>query len=157
MTINNTWAHNRNDSAFKPASHLIRSLVEVASRGGNFLLNVGPSPDGTIQPEFQERLLAIGKWMDRNGDSIYGTTYGPIQGLDFARTTAKDRNVYVHVLNWATPKLVLPSDGLPKLRSVELLDGGKRLEFRQNEHAIEIDTPTQPPDPVVSVLMLRSA
>jgi alpha-L-fucosidase len=157
MTINNTWAYNRNDSAFKPASQLIRSLVEVASRGGNFLLNVGPSPDGTIQPEFQERLLAIGKWMDRNGDSIYGTTYGPIQGLDFARTTAKHRNVYVHVLKWAAPKLTLPSGVLPKVRSVELLDGGKRLEFRQNEHAIEIDTPIQPPDPVVSVLMLRSA
>jgi alpha-L-fucosidase len=157
MTINNTWAYNRNDRAFKPASHLIRSLVDVASRGGNFLLNVGPSPEGTIQPEFQERLLAIGKWMDRNGDSIYGTTYGPIQGLDYARTTAKDRNVYVHVLNWATPKLALPSGALPKVRSVELLDGGRPLEFRQNEHAIEIDTPAQPPDPVVSVLVLRSA
>jgi len=157
MTINNTWAYNRNDGAFKPASQLIRSLVEVASRGGNFLLNVGPSPEGTIQPEFQERLVAIGKWMDRNGDSIYGTGYGPIQGLDSVRTTAKDGNVYFHVLNWASPKLVLPSRALPKVRSVELLDGGKHLEFRQHEQAFEIDTPAQPPDPVVSVLLLRSA
>jgi alpha-L-fucosidase len=157
MTINNTWAYNRNDRDFKPASHLIRSLVEVASRGGNFLLNVGPSPDGVIQPEFQERLLAIGKWMDRNGDSIYGTTYGPIQGLDFVRTTAKDSDVYVHVLNWATPKLVLPSGALPKVCAVELLDGGRRLEFRQSDHDIEFETPAQAPDPVVSVLLLRSA
>ena len=56
MTINNTWAYNANDHEFKSAQFLIRSLVEVASRGGNFLLNVGPQPDGQIQPEFQERL-----------------------------------------------------------------------------------------------------
>ncbi|HKW98578.1 MAG TPA: alpha-L-fucosidase [Bryobacteraceae bacterium] len=157
MTINNTWAYNKNDRAFKPAAELIRALVEVTSRGGNFLLNVGPSPAGTIQPEFQERLLAIGKWLDRNGDSIYGTTYGPIQGLEFARTTAKNNNVYVHVLNWQSPKLVLPSAGMPKIRSAELLDGGKQLEFRQSEHTIEVDTPVQPPDSTVSVVLLRSA
>jgi alpha-L-fucosidase len=156
MTINNTWAYNKNDREFKSDAHLIRTLVEVASRGGNFLLNVGPSPEGTIQPEFQERLLALGRWMDRNGSSIYGSTYGPVQGLDFARTTARDRDVFVHVLNW-TPKIALPSTSLPKIRSVALLDSGRQLEFRQNERIIEIDGPAQAPDPVVSVLELRAA
>jgi alpha-L-fucosidase len=156
MTINNTWAYNKNDHEFKSEAHLIRTLVEVASRGGNFLLNVGPSPEGTIQPEFRERLFAIGKWLDHNGDSIYGSTYGPIQGLDFARTTARDGDVYVHVMNW-TPWITLPSQALPKLRSVALLDGGRQLEFRQNERVIEIEGPAQAPDPVVSVLVLRAA
>ncbi len=155
MTINETWAYNKNDRTYKSSEYLIRGLIEVVSRGGNFLLNVGPTPQGIIQPEFTERLLAIGKWMDRNSDSIYGTTYGPIQGQDAVRTTAKDRDVYVQVLKWASPKLVLPSAGVPKIRQAALLDGGRPLEFRQNEHTIEIDTPAQAPDPVASVIILR--
>ena len=94
MTINNTWAYNKNDRDFKSEQTLIRSLVEVASRGGNFLLNVGPQPDGQIQPEFQQRLHAIGDWLTLNGDSIYGTTYGPVQGVAGLRTTAKDKSIY---------------------------------------------------------------
>src|SRR5207253_6471137 len=74
MTINNTWAYNMHDREFKSAQFLIRGLVEVASRGGNFLLNVGPQPDGVIQPEFQDRLRAIGEWLSVNGESIYETT-----------------------------------------------------------------------------------
>lgn len=70
MTINNTWAYNRNDHDYKSARTLIRALVEVASRGGNFLLNVGPQPDGEIQPELQERLKAIGAWLTLSGDSF---------------------------------------------------------------------------------------
>jgi alpha-L-fucosidase len=74
---------------------LIRSLVEVASRGGNFLLNVGPQPDGVIQPEFQERLPTIGSWLSVNGESIYGTTYGPLQGVLSIRTTVKkDKSLF---------------------------------------------------------------
>ena len=100
MTINNTWAYNKNDHDFKSEQTLIRSLVEVASRGGNFLLNVGPQPDGQIQPEFQQRLRAIGDWLTLNGDSIYGTTYGPVQGVAGLRTTANDKSIYVHIFDW---------------------------------------------------------
>ena len=70
MTINNTLAYNSHDHEYKSAQMLIRSLVEVASRGGNFQLNVGPQPDGLIQPEFQERLRAIGNWLSVNGESM---------------------------------------------------------------------------------------
>jgi alpha-L-fucosidase len=157
MTINETWAYNKNDRQYKSAAHLIRSLVEVTSRGGNFLLNVGPTPEGTIQPEFEERLLAIGKWMDRNGDAIYGTTYGPLQGIEHIRTTAKDRNIYLHVLNWATPTLSVSGASLPRVRAAAMLDGGRQLAFRQTERGIEIDTPAQAPDPNVTVIVLRTA
>src|SRR5437016_5716771 len=100
MTINKTWAYNMHDHEYKSAQFLIRGLVEVASRGGNFLLNVGPQSDGMIQPEFQERLRAIGDWLTVNGESIYGTTYGPVQRMASARTTAKDNKVFIHVLDW---------------------------------------------------------
>ena len=100
MTINDTWAYNAHDRHFKSSTDLIRGLVEVASRGGNFLLNVGPQPDGMIQPEFQERLRAIGDWITVNGDSIYETTYGPIQGQSAYRMTAKGSDLYVHIFDW---------------------------------------------------------
>ena len=157
MTINGTWAYNKNDRNFKSAQHLIRTLVEVASRGGNFLLNVGPQPDGTIQPEFAERLQAIGKWMDRNSQSIHGTTYGPIQGVSSVRTTAKGRDMFVHIFDWPGTKLELVRAGLPKFLSASFLAGGQPLEFRQEEQRVVITLPEQAPDADVTVVTMKSA
>jgi len=155
MTINNTWAYNKNDHDYKSAQTLIRSLVEVASRGGNFLLNVGPQPDGQIQPEFQQRLRAIGEWLTLNGDSIYGTTYGPIQGLTGIRTTAKGKSIYVHVLDWSAPTCEIPGfEG--RVLSARLLADGRPLTFRQSEDKLQIDVPPQAPDPNVSVIAIKT-
>lgn len=153
MTINNTWAYNANDHDYKSAQFLIRGLVEVASRGGNFLLNVGPQPDGVIQPEFQERLRAIGDWLALNGDSIYGTIYGPIQGISALRTTAKHNSIFVHVFDWPTAALNLP-ELKDKVISARLLANGQALKFRQAESGLLIDLPAQAPDPNVSVIHL---
>jgi alpha-L-fucosidase len=156
MTINNTWAYNKWDRDFKSSRHLIRSLVEVASRGGNFLLNVGPEPDGTIQPEFQERLHAIGKWLDVNGEAIYGTLYGPLQGLENVRLTAKNSEVFVHVFDWPSGELSL--NGLkPRVYAAELLATHAPLEFKQDEKSLTISLPAVAPDPDVSVIRLRTS
>ena len=155
MTINNTWAYNLHDREFKSAQFLIRGLVEVASRGGNFLLNVGPQPDGVIQPEFQERLRAIGDWLSVNGESIYGTTYGPVQGMASARTTAKDKKVFVHVFDWPTSALDVA--GLEaKVISARLLGTGQPLNFRQSEAKLQIDLPPQAPDANVSTIAVNT-
>jgi alpha-L-fucosidase len=116
---------------------LIRSLVEVASRGGNFLLNVGPQPDGVIQPEFQERLPTIGSWLSVNGESIYGTTYGPLQGVLSIRTTVKKDKIFVRVFDW--PRGPLEIDGLqervlsaylvPADNPVEDAEVGRRIAY----------------------------
>lgn len=155
MTINNTWAYNMHDHNYKSAQFLIRALVEVASRGGNFLLNVGPQPDGVIQPEFQERLRAIGDWMAINSDSIYGTTYGPIQGSPAIRTTAKRDTVFVHVFDW--PSAPLEVSGLqPKVISARLLGNGQSLKFNQSDQRLQIVLPLQAPDVNSTVIALRT-
>ena len=153
MTINNTWAYNAKDHNFKSAQFLIRALVEVASRGGNFLLNIGPQPDGQIQPEFQERLRAIGDWLAMNGDAIYGTTYGPVQGMPAVRTTAKSNKIFVFVLDWPSTPLEI-SDVKGKVLSARLLANGQLLKVTQAEDKLRIELPQQAPDPNVSTIAL---
>ncbi len=154
MTINRTWAYNKYDTNYKSATQLIRALIEVAGKGGNLLLNVGPTAEGEIQPEFTERLLAIGKWLEVNGEAIYGTTYGPLQNLSFGKTTAKGDTVYLHVFDW-------PPDGLEitglagKVREAILLAGRQRLSFRQVGDRVRIETPREAPDPHAGVIALR--
>jgi alpha-L-fucosidase len=155
MTINETWAYNKNDTKYKSTQSLIRTLVDVASKGGNLLLNVGPTPDGTIQPEFQERLRGIGRWLAVNGDSIYGTTFGPVQNLPYGRTTAKGDVIYLHIFNW-------PSDGkleIPDLKrrvlEVRMLDGGRLLAFSQSAGRVTITVPAHAPDADATVVAIK--
>jgi alpha-L-fucosidase len=155
MTINNTWAYNIHDREFKSAKFLIRALVEVASRGGNFLLNVGPQPDGAVQPEFQERLRAIGEWLSVNGDSIYGTTYGPVQGIVSLRTTAKANSVFVHVFDWPAGPLEITGLNAQVMRA-HMLSTGQTLTFRQDASKVQIDVAAQAPDPNVSTIVLNT-
>jgi alpha-L-fucosidase len=156
MTINTTWAYNKNDHNYKSAQHLIRTLIEVASRGGNFLLNVGPTPEGTIQPEFQQRLRAIGDWLRANGEAIYGTTYGPLQDLAFGRTTAKGKMVYLHIFDWPQSGS-LDVQGLSRILRMRMLADGRPLSFKQSAHRVLIELPPQSPDPNASVIAMEIA
>jgi alpha-L-fucosidase len=154
MTINNTWAYNKNDRDFKSAKDLIRTLVEVASKGGNFLLNVGPEPDGTIQPEFQERLRTIGKWLAVNGEAIYGTTYGPLQTLSFGRTTAKGKDIYLHVFDWPSSGELSLAGLSGRVQSMSLLAGNRNITFHQNGSGLVLNVGGIQPDPYVTVFKL---
>lgn len=156
MTINDTWAYNKNDTKFKSSGTLIRMLVDVASKGGNFLLNVGPTPEGTIQPEFEERLRAIGAWLKVNGEAIYGTTYGPLQGLTFGRSTQKGGTVYLHVFEWPKGPLEISGFG-SRVTSAMLLAGGRSVKYKQTGDRLSIELPAAAPDPSVSVIVLKTA
>ena len=121
MTFGGQWAWSPELERCKTDQDVIADLVEIASRGGNMLMNVGPRPDGTIQPEFQEVLRGVGRWLEVNGEGIYGTTYGPVQGIDGVRTTQRDGAVYVHVLPEAPEVVRLPGLGLaaePQVRTL---------------------------------------
>jgi alpha-L-fucosidase len=155
MTINNTWAYNKNDHNCKSAKKLIQTLVNVASKGGNFLLNVGPSPEGVIQPEFQHRLRETGKWLAINGESIYGTTYGPLQDLPYGKTTAKGGTIYLHIFDW--PKGSLEVSGVGHVSRVSLLARAEILSFKQSGNGVTIQLPERAPDANVSVLKIETS
>jgi alpha-L-fucosidase len=126
----------------------------VVSKGGNLLLDVGPTPEGTIQPEFVERLQAMGKWMKIYGDSIYGTTYGPLQNLAFGKTTAKGRFVYLHVFDWPSEsRLEVP--GLQgRIAQITVLGDKRKLKFQQEEDKLIIQVPPTAPDQNDTVLQI---
>lgn len=155
MTINNTWAYRPKDRNFKSAESLIQNMVEIISRGGNFLLDVGPQPDGRIQPEFIERLEAVGKWVHLNADAIYGSTFGPVQGEDAFRTTTRLSNVYAFVMDSSAATIEIKSLG-KKIRNVRHLATGQPLRFLQTGDAIRIDISRDIWSSGLPVLELRS-
>jgi alpha-L-fucosidase len=113
-TINDTWGFKTNDDNWKSPQELVRKLVDVASKGGNYLLNVGPTAEGLIPQPSVERMQAIGRWLRTNGEAIYGAHAGPLQSLDELRTTRRGSTVFLHALKW-------PGDDLPRVfRLVEL-------------------------------------
>ncbi len=111
MTMNTTWGYKFYDDEWKTTETLVRNLIDVASKGGNYLLNVGPMADGLIPQPSVERLAGVGKWMKVNGEAIYATTASPFQAeLAFGRATSKPDNVYLHVFDWPTDgKLKVPA------------------------------------------------
>jgi alpha-L-fucosidase len=156
MTMNDSWGYNPSDKNFKSPEKLIRTLVEVASRGGNFLLNFGPTPEGTFPAEAQERLRRIGEWMQVNGEAIHKTTYGPLQSLPFGRTTAKAGTVYLHLFD--RPGGRLEMNGFPsKVTSISLLAGDHPCAFEQSGDRLRIDVPALPSGTIVPVLAIRNA
>jgi alpha-L-fucosidase len=106
--MNGAWGFNLLDTRYKSTKDLVHLLVRAAGLDSNLLLNVGPMPDGRIQPEFVSRLREIGDWLSRNGESIYGTRGGPIAPRPWGVTTRKGDRVYVHVLDWPDGVLEIP-------------------------------------------------
>jgi alpha-L-fucosidase len=155
MTMNDSWGYNPNDKNFKSPEILIRTLVEVASRGGNFLLNVGPTPQGTVPVEAQQRLRRFGEWMAASGESIYKTTYGPLQNLASVRTTTKEGTIYLYLVDRVGPRLDLA--GVPgKVVSVSLLQGAHACTFEQSGDRLRIDASSVPPNSYIPVLAIRT-
>jgi alpha-L-fucosidase len=155
MTMNGAWGWVPTDSSWKSADTLVRTLIEAASRGGNFLLNVGPRGDGTFPPEAVERLEAVGAWMDRCGDGVWGTTYGPVQGHPTLRSTERDGTVYLHLLDW--PQVPIEVSGLgARVESMSLL-GGPTVPFTRTPETLRIALPASRPHPGVNVVAVRTA
>lgn len=158
MTMNDTWGFKSTDHNWKSSDTLIRTLVDVASKGGNFLLNVGPTSLGEIPAPSVDRLATVGAWMKRNHSAIYGTTASPFKKLPWGRSTKvvgkQGTCLYLHVFDWPTNgKLLVP--GLKnRVGSASLLVGGKPLGHTNTSEGVEIDVPMTAPDPVSSTIKL---
>jgi alpha-L-fucosidase len=161
MTMNDHWGYNAADANYKSSTDLIRKLCDIASKGGNFLLNVGPTAEGQFPPEALERLADIGRWMRTNGQAIYGTQASPLADLPWGRCTLKQDSpggpatLYLHIFDWpADGRLTV--DGLAGLptRARLLAEPGASLRCARDGSALLITLPPSPPDPAASVLAL---
>ncbi len=139
-TMNNSWGFNLTDRRHKSTRDLVHYLVKAAGNNANFLLNVGPMPNGRIQPEFVERLQEVGRWMAANSESIYGTRGGPIAPRSWGVTTQKGDTVYVHVLDYDDPVLALPTFSR-KVKSARRLGGGAPVAVQQTASFLTLSLP----------------
>ena len=155
MTMNGHWGYNAADHNWKSAPDLIHKLADICAKGGNFLLNVGPTAEGEFPPACVERLAEMGRWLRANGDAIYGTSAGPFTHLSWGVATRKDNQLYLHVFDWPTDgKLRVPL--LSKVNSATLLtDTSQKLPLQREASRWIVTVPPTAPDPVDSVVILE--
>jgi alpha-L-fucosidase len=157
-TLNNSWGFNIGDSNYKSIAEIERRLVRAAGNNSNLLLNIGPYPNGEIDPQFVTRLEAVGEWLAKYGDSIYGTRGGPVPAGDWGVTTQKEEKVYVHVLNWGSPLLALgPIER--KIGAARQLIDGAPITFTQNADGVVLKLPPaqkENPDRVIILTVSKS-
>jgi alpha-L-fucosidase len=136
-TMNNSWGFNIKDDNYKPVNTLIHYLVNAAGRNANFLLNVGPQPNGIIQEEFRDTLQQIGKWMEKFGKSIYGTRGNIMPPQDWGVVTSKENKIFVHILKDSIQPVVIT--GIRnKIKSCTLMGTGEQVKYDQNKNEVTI-------------------
>jgi alpha-L-fucosidase len=155
MTLNGTWGFSDHDHSWKTPETLIRNLVDIASKGGNYLLNIGPKGDGSLSPETVASFTAIGKWLEVNGVAIYGTTASPVPKPEWGRVTRKGGTVFLQVFTW-------PKDGILTLplanaaTKVSLLaDPAAKITSEATPAGLRLTLPAQAPDPIASVIAVE--
>ena len=158
MTMNNTWGFKSYDNNWKSSNVIIQNLVDIASKGGNYLLNVGPTSEGLIPEPSLARLKNVGKWLKINGESIYGTTASPFAYLKFGSCTRKGNKLYMHILKWPTDNIIrVPMQN--KIVTASLLESPKeKITHETVGKYIEIKLPPcTTKDTIPTVLMLQIA
>jgi alpha-L-fucosidase len=151
VTMNDSWGFNITDDAYKSPKELLTLLVRGAGYGANLLLNIGPLPNGVIQPQFQERLQGMGAWLSVYGATIYGTHGGYLRPQPWGAITQKDNHVYIHVLKLDSDTLSLPFPY--KIRSVKVFAGGAALPYtlKNGRLSLHFAAAVDPMDEVVDV------
>lgn len=156
MTMNTTWGFSRHDHQWKSSKQLIHNLIDIVSKGGNYLLNIGPTADGSIPVESTESMQAIGRWMDSNKESIYGCTVCGVAKPNWGRVTQKvdGSAIFLHVFEW-------PDDGKLELAGLtekvfkgSLLKNGEKVPVEQKRDQLLVILPHKPVDDIATVIRL---
>ena len=155
MTLNDTWGFQSFDDGWKDTRTLVRLLIDAASKGGNFLLNVGPTARGVIPPQSVSRLSEMGDWMRANGESIYGTTASPYGLPAWGRYTAKASagRVYAHIFDWPKDGRLVLTGMHKKPTAVYLLADRKPLVIAPSADTWVVQLPVVRPSAIASVLV----
>lgn len=158
MTMNDHWGYNKNDHDWKSTQDLILKLVDIASKGGNFLLNVGPTAEGLFPQPSIDRLKGIGDWMSVNGTSIYGTTASLFENLEWGRSTTKENTIFLHVFDWPEGgRLSIPGLVSQAQRVYPLSDPQVELDIDYQAGAATLFLPEKAFEPIDSVIVLEFA
>ncbi|MDR0686039.1 MAG: alpha-L-fucosidase [Dysgonamonadaceae bacterium] len=161
QTFSGSWGYNRDETSWKTDRQLIAMLIEVVSKGGNLLLNVGPTARGTFDSRANERLEGLGRWMEVNSRSIYNCTQAPEEFPRPANTmltyNPKAKILYIHVLNWPTFRTLKMENFRDKIKYAQILNDGSEIYLRsKNENDVELSLPLAQPAteiPVIEVFL----
>jgi alpha-L-fucosidase len=158
MTMGSSWGYKSWDSKWKTPETLIRNLCDIASKGGNYLLNIGPDALGQVPEQSIDALKAIGYWMKTNSEAIYATKASPIGTFDWGRCTQKPENgntiLYFSVFNWPVDGKLVISGLLNKVIEARLLASGEKLKTAAGNDGLSISLPVQAPDSIASVIRI---
>ncbi|GAA3647119.1 alpha-L-fucosidase [Flavivirga jejuensis] len=154
-TMAKSWGFNLNDKKYKSTKQLIHFLVNAAGKNGNLLLNVGPMPNGEIQPEFVQTLKEVGAWTTKYGESVYGTRGNVIKTQKWGTITKKDKVLYVHILNPTKEPYIFIPELKEKITSATSFDGKTKIKFKQLKEGTFLYTKMDSNDTIDTVLKLK--
>jgi alpha-L-fucosidase len=155
-TMNGAWGFNLTDDKYKSLADIVRYLVKAAGNNANLLLNIGPMPNGEVQPEFVTRLHEVGGWTSTHGESIYGTRGGPLAPAPWGVTTQRDGKIYLHILDWHAPQLAIAPIAA-RITSAHSLVGAAPVTFTQSADGVILKLPTRASDEIDQVIVLETS
>lgn len=155
MTLNDSWGYHRADDNWKSAKTVIRNLISCSRDGGNYLLNIGPKPDGSIPEESVQVLTQVGQWMNRNGESIYVTDRCQVRRSEFANFTRQGNTLYMHVYFWPGETVAL-AGLMTKVKSARLFASEREVKFEQDRFRVRFTgLPEEAPDHPVTTIAIE--
>jgi len=160
MTMNGTWGFRNSDTNWKSSPTLIHNLIDIASKGGNYLLNIGPKPDGSFPEASVERLKDLGAWMKVYNEAIYATQASPLQSQPWGRVTRKDHDngnttLYFSVFDWPKNGELMVNGLANEVISAQLLNNGNKVKWAKTGNQLTFKVPTSAPDQVASVIKVE--